>query len=200
MRQIRNFFSKSTRKKRKYRGECWVFLREVPNPRDGIEEKRQTWIFLLALETYILCSSSFFILWHFLWLKPWITASFKEILKRLDDIHLSWKNTRVFDLGLRSNAEVILFPAFEVIMMVRTQEKWVSNLRAIFTDTEVTLKTDRYAFPVLKLSVPHTMCFCHSGWKVRSLRLKTWQKMMSGRRKILPPWKGKELCKNRKKK
>nr|XP_036859966.1 transmembrane and coiled-coil domain-containing protein 5A-like [Manis javanica] len=31
-------------------------------------------------------------------------------------------------------------------MMVRTQERWVSNLRAIFTDTEVTLKSDRCAF------------------------------------------------------
>lgn len=184
-----------------YRGECWVFLRDVPNQGDGIEEKRQTWIFLLALETYILCSSFFFILWHFLWLKPWIIASFKEILKRLDDIHLSWKNTRVFDLGLRSNFEVIFFfPAFEVIMMVRTQEKWVSNLRAIFTDTEVTLKTDRCVFPVLKLSVPHTMCLCRSGWKVRSPRLKTWQKTMTGRRRIVPPWKGKERCKTWKKK
>ena len=184
----------------KYRGECWGFLREVPNPRDGTEEKRQTSIFLPAPETCILCSSFFLILWHFLWFKPWIIESFKEILKRLDDIHLSWKNTRVFDLGIRSNFEVIFCPAFEVIMTIRTQERWVSILRAVFTDTEVSLKLTDVFFSVLKRSVPHTMCLCHSGWKVRSLSPRTWQMMRRGSSRIVPPWKGKERCKTWKKK
>lgn len=43
MKQIRNFFSKFMRKKMRFRGECWGFVREDPNPRKQgrIEEKRQ---------------------------------------------------------------------------------------------------------------------------------------------------------------
>lgn len=41
MKQIRNFFSKSTRKKMRFRGECWGFMRDIAKPKNWVEEKTQ---------------------------------------------------------------------------------------------------------------------------------------------------------------
>lgn len=167
----------------------WVLGFHVESTQSrGWDGKKGTKLNFPVCSRYLnLVQQSFsFILWHFSTAQTWTSASFKEIPKKLGDIYLSWKNTEVFDLELEES----YFSCLESDSESKNPGKKGFQLEIHIYGHWGTLETAEFL----------TVCACHPGWKMRSLRPGTWQRMRSGRRRRAPRWKGKEPCKRWKKK